>query len=44
MPDVAIFTTRKKLEMPAYAEGFDRLFVVTLNEASNSFDVTPVER
>jgi predicted kinase len=42
VPDVAIFTTRKRLQLPSYAEGFDRLFVVCPNEASRSFDVTPV--
>ena len=42
VPDVAIFTTRKRLEMPSYFEGFDRLFVVTLDEPSHSFVVTPV--
>jgi predicted kinase len=42
VPDVAIFTTRKRLEPPAYGEGFDRLFVVTVNEEARSFDVTPV--
>jgi predicted kinase len=30
VPDVAIYTTMKKLESPAYAEGFDRLFRVRL--------------
>jgi predicted kinase len=30
VPDVAIFATAKKLVRPAYAEGFDRLFQVTL--------------
>jgi predicted kinase len=44
VPDVAIFTTRKHLELPSYDEGFDRLFVVTLDESAGSFDVTPVAR
>jgi predicted kinase len=44
VPDVAIFTTRKRLELPRYEEGFDRLFVVTTDEASRSFVVTPLER
>jgi predicted kinase len=30
VPDVAIYTTMKKLERPAYTEGFDRLFAVRL--------------
>ena len=42
VPDVAIFTTRKKLEPPSYAEGFDRLFEVTLDEPARRFDVRPV--
>jgi predicted kinase len=39
VPDVAIFTTRKTLEPPSMAEGFDRLFVVTMREAERAFDV-----
>lgn len=30
IPDVGIYTTRKKLVKPSYAEGFDRLFYVTI--------------
>jgi predicted kinase len=44
VPAVAIFATRKRLEMPTLDEGFDRLYVVTVNEASRSFDVRPQER
>jgi predicted kinase len=44
VPDVAIFTTRKRLELPSYAEGFDQLFIVTMIESSNSFVVTSVTR
>jgi predicted kinase len=44
VPDVAIFTTRKRLELPSYREGFDRLFVVIVDEATLSFVVTPVLR
>ena len=44
VPDVAIFTTRKRLELPSYAEGFDRLFIVTVDEAARVFHVTPVRR
>ena len=40
VPDVAIFTTRKKLEPPTLAEGFDQLYVVTLREADGTFEVT----
>jgi predicted kinase len=42
VPDVAIFTTRKRLELPSYSEGFDRLFVVTPDEPAHSFVATPV--
>jgi predicted kinase len=44
VPDVAIFTTRRRLELPSYAEGFDRLYVVTLDETNHSFVVTPLIR
>jgi predicted kinase len=44
VPDVAIFTTRKRLELPSYSEGFDRLFLVTPDEATHSFVITPVLR
>jgi predicted kinase len=40
VPDVAIFTTRKRLQPPAFEEGFDRLFVVTLDEAERAFTLT----
>jgi predicted kinase len=39
VPDVAIFTVRKRLEPPALEEGFDRLFVVTMNEPERRFEV-----
>jgi predicted kinase len=42
VPDVAIFTTRKRLEPPAYDEGFDRLFEVSLDEAAGRFDVRAI--
>jgi predicted kinase len=32
VPDVAIFSTIKKLQRPAYGEGFDRLFLVRLRD------------
>ena len=41
VPDVAIFTVRKRLEPPAMSEGFDRIFEVRLNEADGTFAVTP---
>ena len=39
VPDVAIFTARKRLELPAIEEGFDRLYTVRLNEAERRFVV-----
>ncbi len=39
VPDVAIFATRKRLEVPSYDEGFDHLYVVTVNEDTRSFEV-----
>jgi predicted kinase len=42
VPDVAIFTVRKRLEPPTSAEGFDRLFTVRLNEETRTFDVMPL--
>ena len=41
VPDVAIFTARKRLEPPSIEEGFDRLFVVRLNEQERRFEVAP---
>jgi len=42
VPDVAIFTVRKRLEPPTMAEGFDRLFSVRMNEAEKTFEVQPM--
>jgi predicted kinase len=42
VPDVAIFTARKRLEPPTAAEGFDRLFAVRMNEADRTFEVSRV--
>jgi predicted kinase len=42
VPDVAIFTARKRLEPPTLAEGFDRIFAVRLNEATRTFEVSPL--
>src|SRR5215216_3428197 len=39
VPDVAIFTVRKRLEPPAMSEGFDRLFTVRVNDADRTFHV-----
>jgi predicted kinase len=44
VPDVAIFTVRKRLEPPALEEGFDRLFVVRLNEPERRFEVEDYSR
>ena len=44
VPDVAIFTVRKRLEPPALDEGFDRLFVVRMNEPERRFDVEDYSR
>ena len=44
VPDVAIFTARKRLEPPSYEEGFDRLFLVVLHETDGSFEVRPQMR
>jgi predicted kinase len=42
VPDVAIFTARKRLEPPAGGEGFDRLFEVRLDESNRRFEVSPL--
>ena len=42
VPDVAIFTVRKRLELPSMAEGFDRLFTVKMNETDRTFEVSPL--
>jgi predicted kinase len=39
VPDVAIFAIRKRLEPPTFAEGFDRLFVVRMNEEERRFEI-----
>ena len=39
VPDVAIFTARKRLEPPSTTEGFDRLFRVRLDEPQRGFEV-----
>jgi predicted kinase len=44
VPAVAIFTVRKRLEPPALEEGFDRLFVVRMNEPERRFDVEDYSR
>jgi predicted kinase len=43
VPDVAIFTVRKHLQPPARAEGFDRLYAVTMIEAERRFHVEPIQ-
>jgi predicted kinase len=44
VPDVAIFAIRKQLEPPSPAEGFDRLFIVRLNEQTRTFEVESYSR
>jgi len=44
VPDVAIFAIRKQLEPPSPDEGFDRLFIVRLNEPTRTFDVESYSR
>ena len=44
VPDVAIFATRKRLELPTYDEGFDHLFTVGVKEETRTFDVRPQPR
>lgn len=42
VPDVAIYSTVKKLTRPNYSEGFEQLYFVCLSETSDSgFDVEP---
>jgi predicted kinase len=41
VPDVAIFTVRKRLEPPSREEGFDELFEVRLLEDERRFEVIP---
>lgn len=40
VPEVAIFTTAKRMVVPARAEGFDELYRVAIR-ADGGFDVTP---
>jgi predicted kinase len=42
VPDIAIFTARKRFEMPTSSEGFDRLFEVRVNEQERRFEVVPL--
>lgn len=37
VPDVAIYVFRQRLEIPSYAEGFDRLYFVQLDEPGHDF-------
>ena len=41
VPAVAIFATRKRLEIPTYEEGFHRLYTVAVDEDARSFNVHP---
>lgn len=42
VPEVAIFTARRRLEPPTVAEGFDRLYAVTINEPERRFDIEAI--
>ena len=42
VPDVAIFTVRKRFEPPTLTEGFDRLYEVRMNEQERTFEVIPL--
>jgi predicted kinase len=42
VPDVAIFTVRKRLELPDTSEGFDRVYRVRLVDAERRFVVEPM--
>ena len=41
VPAVAIFATRKRLEVPTVDEGFDHLYTVFVKEGTRSFEVHP---
>ncbi len=41
VPDVALYATRRKLEPPSCAEGFDALFFVRIDADRHDFIVTP---
>jgi predicted kinase len=41
VPDVAIFTVRKRLAPPVKEEGFDELYLVRLHEDTRTFGVSP---
>ncbi|MEI7832187.1 MAG: AAA family ATPase [bacterium] len=40
VPDVALYATRSKLELPTYTEGFDLLYYVELNMESHDFSIS----
>jgi predicted kinase len=40
VPDVAIFTVRKRLEPPTVGEGFDELYLVLMQEDTRTFAVS----
>jgi predicted kinase len=42
VPDVAIFTTRKRFTAPTLGEGFSRLYQVRLVEPEGRFEITPL--
>lgn len=40
VPDVAIFTVRKRLQPPRREEGFDELYLVRVDEATRTFVIS----
>jgi predicted kinase len=40
VPDVALYTTGRKLELPTYTEGFDQLYYVELNPEQQGFIIS----
>jgi predicted kinase len=39
VPDIALYTTRQKLEIPSYAEGFDQLYYVAIDTERQDFTI-----
>jgi len=39
VPDVALYTTRRSLQTPSFAEGFDALYYVTIDVEQQNFTV-----
>jgi predicted kinase len=41
IPNTAIISTYRKMEMPSFSEGFDEIFLVTTQDEYDDFDVEP---